>query len=88
MINLTIVLFIVLGIAALILVGILIGIRLVGPPGRTGKMTAAASAVGPSSGAVVQAGDFIDRSKVLLLGLVTFDPAKEDAYAFDLARKR
>jgi len=76
------------GAAALLLVGILIGSRLIGPPGRIGKMAAAASAAGPSSVAVVQAGDFIDRSKVLLLGLVNFDPAKEDAYAFDLARKK
>ena len=41
-----------------------------------------------ASGAVAQAGDFIERSKVLLLGLVNFDPAVEDAYAFDLGGKK
>ena len=76
------------GAAALVLVGILIGIRLVGPPDRTGKTTATTSASSAAPGAVVQAGDFIERSKALLLGLVNYDPAKEDAYAFDLAQKK
>jgi hypothetical protein len=75
------------GAAALILVGVLVGSLLVGPPGRTGKMNAAPAVTAPS-GAVVQAGEFIERSKVLLLGLVNFDPATEDAYALDLGRKK
>jgi hypothetical protein len=49
-------------------------------------MNAAAVAAPPA--AVVQAGDFIERSHVLLLGLVNYDPAKQDAYAFDLAGKK
>lgn len=76
------------GAAALVLVGVVIGSFLIGPPGRTGKMDAAARAVASPAGAVVQAGEFIERSKVLLLGLVNFDPATEDAYAFDLGRKK
>ncbi len=79
------------GAAALLFVGILIGSRLIGPSGtaKTGApgTTAAVSAPAPT-GAVVLAGDFIERSKVLLLGLVNFDPATEDAYAFDLGRKK
>jgi len=73
------------GAAALVLVGVLIGSRLVGPR-NPAPMTNAAAA-GPSA-AVVQAGDFIDRSQVLLLGMVNYDPAKEDAYGFDLAGKK
>lgn len=35
-----------------------------------------------------QAENFIERSKVLLLGLVNYDPVTEDAYALDLDRKK
>jgi len=77
------------GAAALVLVGILIGSRLLGPGGR--PVTTASVTPGPASSgspAVVQAGDFIERSKVLLLGLVNFDSAVEDAYALDLGSKQ
>jgi len=77
--------------AALLLVGILVGGRLIPRPGAPGPETAAAgpsSAIAAPSPAVVQAENFIDRSKVLLLGLVNFDPAVEDAYALDLARTK
>ena len=73
------------GAAALLLVGILIGSRLIPPPGG-GKMETAA--VSAPAGAVVRAENFIERSKVLLLGLVNHDPATEDAYALDLGRKK
>ena len=79
------------GAAALLLVGILIGSRLIGPSGTatTGTpATTAAMSAPVQTGAVAQAGDFIERSKVLLLGLVNFDPAVEDAYAFDLGGKK
>lgn len=78
------------GAAALILVGILIGRLAIGPSGQTGKTTAAggpALAASPSP-AVVQAANFVDRSKVLLLGLVNYDPATEDAYALDIDGKK
>jgi hypothetical protein len=71
------------GAVGLLLVGILIGSRLITPPAPV--PTAAVSA---PSGAVVQAANYIERSKVLLLGLVNYDAATEDAYAFDLARKK
>jgi len=76
------------GATALVLVGILIGLRLVGPDGRPvrpGPTVATAAAPSP---AVLQAGRFVERSQVLLLGLVNFDPAVEDAYTLDLDRKR
>lgn len=68
------------GAAALLLIGIFVGSRLIGPPVPPKGAT--------PSGAVVQAGEFIERSKVLLLGLVNFDPSVEDAYGLDLGRKR
>jgi hypothetical protein len=74
------------GAAAVLLVGILIGSRLIGPSGPATMRTTAARPA--RAGAVVQAGNFVERSKVLLLGLVNFDPATEDAYAFDLDRKK
>jgi hypothetical protein len=74
------------GAAALLLLGILIGGRLFTPPsGRSGPGPAA-SAV--PAGAVIQAENFIERSKVLLLGLVNYDPATGDSYALDLERKK
>lgn len=76
------------GAAALLFVGILIGSRLIGPSGRPGATAAVTPATTSRSEAFVQAGDFLDRSKVLLLGLVNYDPATEDAYAFDLAGKK
>jgi hypothetical protein len=74
------------GAAALLILGILAGSRLIPPSGGSRSGTAA---VAVPSGAVVQAESFIERSKVLLLGLVNYDPATEDAsYAFDLGHKK
>lgn len=73
------------GAAAMLLVGVLIGSRLVGPP--KGPAPATTAAVAPSP-AVVQAENFIERSQVLLLGLVNYRPGVQDAYALDLDRKR
>ena len=69
------------GAAALLLVGILIGSRLINPP-------APLSTRGAGDSGVVQAENYIERSKILLLGLVNYDAATEDAYAFDLGRKK
>ena len=82
------------GAAALLLVGILIGSRLINPTGGgVGVETATVSAPLSTRGAgdsraVVQAENYIERSKILLLGLVNYDSATEDAYAFDLGRKK
>jgi hypothetical protein len=76
------------GAAALLLIGVLIGSRLIGPSGRGGTAVASVRPAGSGSAAVVQAGNFIERSKVLLLGLVNYDPSTEDAYALDLDGKK
>jgi hypothetical protein len=76
------------GAAALILVGIVIGARIVGPGGEPAGTTASGTRVLSTSPAVVQAANFVDRSKVILLGLVNYDPATEDAFAFDLESKK
>jgi hypothetical protein len=73
------------GAAALLLIGVFIGGRLIAPPGGPVRETAAVAAPAP---AVVQAQNFIERSKVLLLGLVNYQPGTQDAYALDLERKR
>jgi hypothetical protein len=72
------------GAAALLLVGILIGSRLITPPAPVSTATRGTV----ESRAVVQAENYIERSKILLLGLVNYDSATEDAYAFDLDRKK
>ena len=77
------------GAAALLLIGIFVGSPLIGPPVRPGtEASAASSSAAARAEAVVQAGEFIERSKVLLLGLVNFDPSVEDPYALDLGRRR
>ncbi|MCU0244499.1 MAG: zf-HC2 domain-containing protein [Acidobacteria bacterium] len=75
------------GAAALLLVGVLIGSRLFRPSQGPAPATSAAAALAPSP-AVVQAENFIERSQVLLLGLVNYRPDVQDAYALDLDRKR
>jgi hypothetical protein len=76
------------GAAALLLIGVWIGSRLIGPSGRPGATVASVRPAGSGTEAVVQAGNFIERSKVLLLGLVNYDPVTDDAYALDLDGKK
>jgi hypothetical protein len=73
------------GAAALLLVGVLVGGRLMPPAGNGGPVTSAVPALSP---AVVDAENFVERSKVLLLGLVNHEPATEDLYALDLDRQK
>lgn len=75
------------GAAALLLVGVLIGSRIFSPSRGPAPATTTAAALAPSP-AVVQAENFIERSHVLLLGLVNYRPEVQDAYALDLDRKR
>lgn len=75
------------GAAALLLVGVLIGSRIFSPSRGPAPATTTAAALAPSP-AVVQAENFIERSQVLLLGLVNYRPEVQDAYALDLDRKR
>jgi Putative zinc-finger len=75
--------------AALLLLGILVGSRLIPRPEGARAIAAATPArTSAPSPAVVQAGDFIERSKLLLLGLVNYDPATQDPYALDLDGKK
>jgi hypothetical protein len=77
--------------AALVLIGILIG-RAVFPP--QGKSSPLPSAGGPStalpvsSDPAIRARQYIERSQLLLLGLVNYDPKREDLSALDMPRKR
>jgi hypothetical protein len=72
------------GAAVLLAVGVLVGSRLVPPPG--GDRVVSAAAAPPS--AVVKAESFVERSQILLLGLVNHEPSTEDAYALDLDHKK
>ncbi|MBP1770119.1 MAG: hypothetical protein H6P96_737 [Candidatus Aminicenantes bacterium] len=79
------------GAAALLLIGIFIGGRLIAPPGGPVRETAASVAAGSvdaRAAAVVQAGNFVERSKVILLGLVNSGPAGADTYGLDLDGKK
>jgi hypothetical protein len=77
--------------AALILIGILIG-RAVFPPSgssSTGISEGARSAAVPvSNDPVARARDYLERSQILLLGLVNYDPTTEDLSALDMPRKK
>jgi hypothetical protein len=73
------------GAAALLLVGILVGGRLIPTTGKGGPVISAVPALSP---AVVDAENFVERSKVLLLGLVNYVPATEDLFALDLDRQK
>jgi hypothetical protein len=77
----------------LITAGILIGRWVLAPPApyavRPGGREPAAGLVRPAASEVeARAGDYLERSKILLLGLVNFDPKTDDAYALDLPGKR
>ncbi len=76
---------------ALVAVGVLIGRSLLAPPGTKGpgliaSRSGSPAVVSASSEAEVRAADFLDRSKVLLLGLVNFDPARQDPYGLDIPK--
>jgi hypothetical protein len=73
------------GAAALLLVGIIIGSRVVPQGGNAGV---AGLPVPVEPAAVVKAESFVERSQILLLGLVNHDPATEDVYALDLDQKK
>jgi len=77
--------------AALVAVGILIGRSLLSPPGTNSpfpRNPVTSGAVTVSNDPAVKARQYIDRSQVLLLGLVNFDPKTDDIYALDLPRKK
>ncbi len=83
------------GAAALLFVGILIGRVLLDRPGTPvraglegGAKGGPASLIPASDVAATRAFDYFERSKVLLLGLVNYEPGVEDPYALDLPRRK
>ena len=81
------------GAAALVVVGILIGRTVLSrpaPPLRQAQQPPALT--GPSvqqaSAPVLRARNYIDRSKLIILALVNYDPESQDAYGLDLPRQK
>lgn len=78
--------------AAVILVaaGILIGRSVFAPPAPGPAAGGASVAVPAPAGdpRLVRAENYIERSKILLLALVNFDPAAKDPYGLDLPRQK
>lgn len=75
--------------AALLLVGILIGRTLLRPPipriaRTTPPVIAAAPGVEQASAPVLRARNYFERSKLILLGLVNYDPGASDVHGLDL----
>jgi len=52
--------------------------------GRTPSASATAPAIIPASAPVLQARDYFDRSKRIILAMVNYDPETQDAYGLDL----
>ena len=76
---------------ALIVLGVLIGRAFFGRTGRTPSLpgaTAASTATAVSDDPALRARRYVERSQVLLLGLVNYDPKTQDVYGFDLAGKK
>lgn len=78
------------GALALVVIGVLIGRAVFAPsgPGATTGPAGVVAAVPPADPALVRANDYVQRSKVLLLGLVNFDPAAKDTYGLNLPRQK
>ncbi len=79
--------------AALLVVGILIGRTLLRPPAprvarSTPETMIPAPGVEQASAPVLRAQDYFERSKLILLGLVNYDPAASDVYGLDLPRQK
>jgi hypothetical protein len=58
------------------------------PVGVAGQTTAAPAIQPAGTDPVLRARDYVDRSKLVLLALVNYDPAAEDPYALDLPRQK
>lgn len=77
---------------ALLVIGVWVGRTVLGPrpaPVETARQTASVPALQPAGrDPVLRARDYIDRSKLVLLALVNYDPASEDPYALDLPQQK
>jgi hypothetical protein len=81
------------GAAALVVVGILIGRSVLPrsiPPVRQAQQPPALTAPGvrQASAPVLRARNYIDRSKLIILALINYDPKSQDAYGLDLPRQK
>jgi hypothetical protein len=79
--------------AALLVVGIFIGRTLLRPPApRVVRATPPAVAPVPgveqASAPVLRARDYFERSKLILLGIVNYDPGASDVYGLDLPQQK
>ncbi len=79
--------------AALLVVGIFIGRTLLRPPApRVARATSPAVSPVPgveqASVPVLRARDYFERSKLILLGIVNYDPGASDVYGLDLPRQK
>jgi hypothetical protein len=76
---------------ALIVVGIFLG-RVLFAPGPQGIQTAGLETTQPQVSPGIQLAErteaYVQRSKLLLMGLVNFDPAEQDLYTLDLPYQR
>jgi hypothetical protein len=74
--------------AALIIIGVFIGRAFFSPPipgiQHASRQPGLATQTQPETTLVSRSQDYIERSKLILLALVNFDPAVEDPYALDL----
>ena len=75
---------------ALVIIGVLIGRAVFVPsgPGPATGPTGVIAAAPQADPTLVRANDYVQRSKVLLLGLVNFDPAAKDTYGLNLPRQK
>ena len=76
---------------ALIVIGILIGTTLLRPPAvqvaKTPPFTATPG-IGQASDSTRRAQNYFDRSKLILLGLVNYDPRTQDSYGLDFPAQK
>jgi hypothetical protein len=76
---------------ALVAIGIFAGRTLLSPPVPSAPQAQQQQAVTPpvqEAEAVLRARDYFDRSKLVLLALVNYDPKTQDPYGLDLPRQK
>jgi hypothetical protein len=76
--------------AVLVALGILIGRLLLGPGGEISPLETSTgkTSLPVSNGPEVRAQKYIERSELLLLGLVNYNPKTDDLYALDMPRRK
>ena len=79
--------------AALVTIGVFLGRTVLGPPARTVRHVReagfpAAEILPASSSSAIRTRNYFERSKLVILGFVNFDPGTEEAYGLDLPRQK